>query len=480
MRSKKQPTISPEVTSDPVTFAQAFLKNPDGTAANPHDGQIELLRGLISVFLAVACCGRQWGKSVSMGWYVCWYVVTHRNRQVYIIAPTLDQARIIFNEVAYQFRNTELAALVVGKIKEYPFPCIKLANGSEIHARGANSPEYIRGKPIHLAILDEAAFFKDGVISKVIEPMFTVTGKMEHAGLIMISTPFGQGDFYDYAQRAKADETARFFHYTSLDNPHANHSYLERIKKQYGEDSLLWQTEYLANFVDDDLAVIPWSYIKRAIERYPYDSFPRPPIEGHKYVQGVDLANVRDYFVASILDITDPSFVPLVHYDRLQKKGYAHYKKVVRANHQVYHPKTLIDATSLGESVVEDLADIHAEGYKFSQQSKYEIVQELVRMFAENRIAIPNDRAIIDELRYFTYEITANKTLKMEARHGHDDIVMSLALAAHLALIPITLGFFGSVNGFDPLEQAKAAQPPPDVDPFAELFKDEEDAYITQ
>jgi hypothetical protein len=476
---KKSPTIPAEVRDDPVTFTRTFLKNPDGSPADPHSGQIELLRGLLQVFLSVACCGRQWGKSVSMGWYVCWYAVTHPNRQVYIIAPTLDQARIIFNEVAFQFRSSDLSALVSGKMKEYPFPQIKLINGSEIHARGANSPEYIRGKPIHLAILDESAFFKDGVISKVIEPMFTVTGQQEHSGLIMISTPFGQGDFYDYAGRAKAegDPTSRFYHFTSLDNPYADRAFLQRIKDQYGEDSLLWQTEYLAEFVDDDLAVIPWAYIKRAVERYPHDTFPIAPVKGHKYVQGVDLANVRDYFVSAIFDTTQLDLVPLVHMDRLQKRGYAHYKRVIRGNHQSYHPKTIIDATSLGESVVEDLHDISPEGYKFSEQSKYEIVQELVRMFAENRIAIPNDRTIIDELRYFTYEITPSKKLKMEARRGHDDIVMAFALAAHLALIPLTLGFFA---GVDIDLEPKAPAIPAGTDPFKSLFEiddEEDDAY---
>lgn len=463
----------PECQKDPVLFVETFLRDKDGHPCKPHTGQIELLRGMVTVFLSVACCGRQFGKSVAMGWYVVWYAVCHKNRQIYIIAPTLDQARIIFNEVSFHFRNSALAALIVGKMKEYPFPQITLANGTQIHARGANTPEYIRGKPIHLAILDEAAFFKDGTISKVIEPMFTVTGQMEHAGLCMISTPFGQGDFYDYAERAKKADKSRFFHYTSMDNPYADKSYLDRIRTEYGEDSLLWQTEYMARFVDDDLAVFPWAQIKRAIERYPYDRCGQPPVPGHKYVSGVDLANVRDYFVASILDITNPALTPLVHYDRLQQKGYAHYKRVLRANHAAYHPKTLIDATSLGESVVEDLRDIGAEGYKFSSQSKYEIVQELSRMLNENRLALPNDRAIIDELRFFSYQITASKTLKMEARRGHDDIVMSLALAAHTALMPITLGFFEGVAGWEPQYRVQAELDEyTGKDPFAELFKE--------
>jgi phage FluMu gp28-like protein len=459
---------------DPVDFTEKLLRNRDGSPAKPHAGQIELLRGIEG--LTVACCGRQWGKSVALGWYGTWYAVTHSNREVYIIAPTVDQSRIIFNEIAMHFRTAPLSALVE-KIKEYPFPQIKLKNGTNINGRGANSPEYIRGKPIHLALCDESAFFKDGVISQVIEPMFTVTGQMKHSGIVLISTPFGLGDFFDYAQRAKKGDGSRFHHFTSLDNPYANKKYLEGIRDEYGEDSLLWRTEYMAEFVDGDLAVFPWSQIKRAIERYPYETFPIASVTGHKYVQGVDLANVRDYFVASVLDVSNPSLVPLVHYDQLQKKGYKHYKQVIRNNYKTYNKaKTIIDATSLGESVVEDLDDIRAEGYKFSNQSKYEIVHELVRMFQENRIAIPNDRKVVDELRFFAYEITKNKTLRMEAKRGHDDIVMSLSLAAHLALIPRSTGFFQSVDGFDPIYRQKHKKPlPKDFDPIAALFSFDED-----
>jgi hypothetical protein len=466
------------VLEDPVLFTETYLHNRDGSPAKPHPAQVDMMRGVKP--LTVCCCGRQLGKSVWLGWYGTWFAVTHANREVYIIAPTVDQSRIIFNEIAFHFRTSIFKDLVVGKIKEYPFPMIQLANGTRIHGRGANNPQFIRGKPIHLALLDEAAFFKDGVLKNTIEPMFTVTGQQKHSGMICISTPFGLGDFHDFAVRAqKGEEDTAWFQYTSLDNPHANMKYLWRIRDEYGEDSLLWRTEYLAQFVDDDLAVFPWSQIKAAVERFPYERFPVAPNGSHRYVQGTDLANVRDYFVTSLLDITDPQLVPLVHYDRLQKKGYKRYKEIIRQNYRAYnHPKTLIDATSLGESVVEDLDDIQAEGYKFSTASKYEVVQDLSRMFAEGRIALPNDRTIIDELRYFQYFITPSKQLKMEAKRGHDDIVMSLALAARLALIPRKLGFFQPVTGFDPkkrraveLDRLKKIN----LDPFAALFIDEEE-----
>lgn len=469
--------INPAVTTDPVVFCNTFLKQPDGSPLVPHPGQIELLRGIKP--LTVCCCGRRWGKSVAMSIYATWFAVTHAHRQVFIIAPTLDQSRIIFNEIASHFRSGPLSALLEGKINEYPFPRIKLANGTEIHGRGANSPQFIRGKKCHLAIVDEAAFCKDKTLTDVVEPFMTVEGREKDSGIIYISTPFGLGAFKDSFDAAKVDETGTmsWFHYPSTANPLADLKYLERQRKRYGEESLTWRTEYLAEFVDDDLAVFPSAVIRAAYENYPYQDketgkhlFPQPPEKDHHYCQGVDLANVRDWFVSVVLDVTNPLKVPLVNMTRLQKRGYTVYKGIVRSQHDLYNrAETLIDATSLGESVVEDLSDIAAEGYKFSNQSKYEIVQELSRMMAEGRLLLPYDRTIISELQNFQYEFTASKNIKMEARKGHDDVVCALALAAHLALLPHHLGLFTGVD-FNRIAPSEISHPP-DYDPIRELFQ---------
>ena len=462
----------------------------------PHPSQVEFLTGLSqqlanknTVQIIPLLAGRQWGKSTILGADGAYFSACHANRQVYCIAPTLDQARIIFNEIAGHFRRPPLSYLVSGKIVDYPFPHLKLLNGTEVHGRGANAPQYIRGKRAHRVYADEASFIKDKTLTDVIEPMFTVTGTAPGSAFIPTSTPFGQGTFYEWYElgRQQGVEDYRSFRYTSEDNPYADRKLLARVKERYGEDSLVWRTEYLALFPDSDMAVFPWRDIAWAYEHWPYVDkengrhlFPVPPARGHHYVQGVDLANRRDYFVSTLLDVTNPLAVPLVHYDRMQGKDYPTYKNVVRSNYRAYmEARTLVDATSLGESVAQDLYDINAEGYKFgSAQQKAEVVYELKRMLSEHRLLIPYDRDVIDELRYFEYDITPNKVVRMEAAKGHDDIVMSLALAAHLAALPYELGLFQGVDiGPSPTTKTPrvpAALPPtpgrPYYDPIAEAF----------
>jgi hypothetical protein len=309
--------------------------------------------------------------------------------------------------------------------------------------------------------------------------MFTVTGQEPDSALVLASTPFGQGYFYDTFEIGRNREDGFIsFQYTSEDNPYADKRFLARQKARYGEDSLIWRTEYLAQFVDSDNAVIPWADIKWAYENWPYgDTFPLTVETGHKYVQGVDLANRRDWFVACVLDITNPNQIALARLDRMQQKDYPTYKAAIRANYTHYlQPRTLVDATSLGESVVQDLVDIHAEGYTFGGSSaKHEVVHELKRIFSEHHIVIPFHRDTIDELRFMEYSITPSKVLRMEASKGHDDIFMALSLGAHLAMMPAELGLFRGVD-IRPSQRVPVTLPPtpgrPYYDPFAELFID--------
>ena len=472
------------LSASPVYFIENLLTLPNKKPFRLQDYQKDILEHIAPD--TVVRGGRRGGKSLMFGADATWYGATHANRQVWVIAPTLDQARIIFNEIAGHFRRAPLNLLVDGKIKEYPFPYIRLLNGTEYHGRGANSPAYIRGHEAHRLYDDEAAFFKEGVLANVIEPMTLTTFHEPDSAHIRVSTPFGHGEFYDIERYCRecmerGDPSAIAHHFTSLQNQYADTKKLAAIKERYGEDSLVWLTEYLAEFVDDDMAVFPWRDIRWAYENYPYRDpqslhsleFPVPPQPGHRYVQGVDLANARDYFVASVFDASDPYHLTLVRMDRFRNRGWEAIKSTIRSNYNTYFgARTLIDATTMAENVVSDLSDISAEGYKFTSQSKYELIQDYARLLSEQRITFPYDRNMVDEHRFYEYEILPSKRLRMEAGQGHDDIVTSFALAARLGAVLPSLGFFMSVD----FSRKPPAQPSyvPGFDPWADLFRFED------
>jgi hypothetical protein len=80
--------------SDPVAFARLFVKNADGTPMVPFEAQQTILRGIKR--RTVIDTGRQFGKTTTMGMLVAHKAVTNANWHICIIAPSLEQARIMF------------------------------------------------------------------------------------------------------------------------------------------------------------------------------------------------------------------------------------------------------------------------------------------------------------------------------------------------------------------------------------------------
>src|SRR5512138_1123364 len=137
-------------------FVRKVLRQPDGSRWEPFEAQEEILRGIARN--TVMLTGRQFSKTTCLGWKGTHFAVTRPNSQIWILAPTLDQTKTIFREVAQYFRTKPLSEMVVGKIHNSPFPEIELKNGTWIRCRGLNHPEFVRGNRAHLALVDEAAY----------------------------------------------------------------------------------------------------------------------------------------------------------------------------------------------------------------------------------------------------------------------------------------------------------------------------------
>jgi hypothetical protein len=94
-----------------------------------------------------------------------------------------------------------------------------------------------------------------------------------------------------------------------------------------------------------------------------------------------------------------------------------------------------LDSTGIGDPVVEELRrrglNINDEDvFKFTQNSRTNLLNNLAIMFENSKIKIPNDDGLINELRSFTIEMNEKGKAVIKCPDGlHDDRVMSLALA---------------------------------------------------
>lgn len=176
---------------------------------------------------SVINCGRRSGKSTLAVYKLLEFVTKNPQTIVWYIAPTYKQAKSIMWSMLTDVVPTE----AITKKNETELS-IRLKNGSEIHLKGADNPDSLRGVRIDFAIFDEVAFFEKWVeVWKVIRP----TLMDSQASVWFISTPNGFNHFKDLAERTGEDW--KYFHFTTYDNPHIPVFEIEQSKLEMDEDS---------------------------------------------------------------------------------------------------------------------------------------------------------------------------------------------------------------------------------------------------
>jgi len=191
---------------------------------NLHPAQLEVFRD--PARLKVVAAGRRFGKSHYATVECLIHGLQEENKygydvstaSVYYIAPTFDQAkRAVWNKFL-----RELGGDVVKNYNKNE-GIIYLINDREVHLKGADRPDTLRGAKLSYAVLDEFAFMKEEVWDGIIRP--TLLDVMGEA--LFIGTPDGKNHFFNLYNRAKNsrqnDENEwpewAAFSFTSMDNP---------------------------------------------------------------------------------------------------------------------------------------------------------------------------------------------------------------------------------------------------------------------
>ena len=385
----------------------------------PHPAQRKIIDGMKKNTCIVA--GRRFGKSKMMAALALHYALTHKKSIQYIISHSQDQAEIIFDELRNTALTSPMIRNLIKRTKDFPFPELVLENGSIIYARstGNNEGKYLRGHNAHRIIIDEAAFVKENVINTVIMPMLADFD----GDVIEISTPLGQNHFYQmYMQGKKGTPDYASFQFTSYENPHIAHIFIDRQRLQVTD--LQFRTEWLGEFVDDQVCVFKWDSINDAIGKFP-EVFERE--KEKNYFVGVDIAKMHDYTTIYVVDGTDQKACRVVFTERFNNKPYSYIVDRVLAIAANFNPlRITVDETGVGAGLTEQILSKApmTEGFKFSMPAKIELINTLKTGLEQRRIKISHDNStLIDELRYYQYEISEETGgIKMNAPSGkHDD-----------------------------------------------------------
>ena len=189
--------------TDPVFFAREFLE------IEPHAGQIDWLRNSYRPENLLHT-GNRWGKSLVQSIKIlhrCLFKIRNlkydscKKYNAVNVSITLDQARIIFNNVKALISEIPLLDLLVNCVRYTPYPRIYFSNEAIFSARSTqHRGEYILGQDYDYCCFDEAAFEPnfEYVVNEVL-----LLRLADRAGMIdYVSTPKGKNAFYQKALEA--------------------------------------------------------------------------------------------------------------------------------------------------------------------------------------------------------------------------------------------------------------------------------------
>ena len=300
-------------------------------------------------------------------------------------------------------------------------------NGAYIDFRSADTPETMEGFGYDKAFLNEAGIIlkNEYLWNNAIQPMFW---DYPNVRVVIGGTPKGKGKLFELAERGK-DTTQKdysFFTFTSFDNPFLD---LDAIREDIKSmpDRVI-QQEIYANFLEDTGVVF-----RNFLEVM--DAEPKKPYPDHRYIIGVDLAKVEDFTVLAVYDAGNNEQVYQARFNQIdwgmQK---ARIAETARHFGTSGSPATVvIDATGLGEPIVDDLArmGIPVDPIKFTNEQKRQLIEKLANWIELKRIHLLNIPETVTELTNFTYDISeTTDRVRYEAPVGfHDDIVIAHALA---------------------------------------------------
>ena len=341
---------------------------------------------------------------------------------VWVIAPGYNQAETIWTEIRSYLTATALRQFCES-LTNSPMRA-RMLGGGVIEAKTADDPDRLRGSSVDMAILEEAAMQSDYVVHNVVLPSFNVT----RGRLLAISTPKGKNWFHRWALMGMdvQRENVAYSHATSFDNPYADPETIEAMRLTMSEDA--FRQEYLAEFVSDGGSVF-----RRVRSCAVVPEFPVEPVLGKPYVIGVDWAKHHDFTVFMVMDVHARR---VVAFDRFNTIDYnvqiEHLKTLARRYNNAF---CLMDATN--ESSIVDICrkeGLRCEGFKFTYDSKKNVVDALVVAIEREEIGYPAIPQLLTELEAFEYQVTRAGNVRMAAPEGedyYDDCVMSLALAWH-------------------------------------------------
>lgn len=394
----------------------------------PHPGQIRYLVDRHQTKLLVG--GRRSGKTVSLSaevaFHAAWAVHEQRPFRQLLVAPSVDQARLLFDSVGRLLRSSPLGGIIENEVRS-PFPTMKLARDGEILVRASHEGgRLLRGHSAHRVVVDEAAFVPDRVIVEAVMPLLADTGGQ----LVLASTPGIKGAlFHRLFEQGKdgTDPRVRSFTMKTTENPFVDAAYVSAQKEQITRAQ--FDAEYEGSFTEQAGALFRWEDVLACTH------LERAERTGRRRIHvGWDPARTKDRSGVAVVDVTAKPYQVLEVRD-LRGLDYIKQTDAVArlAQDNGESVKVIVDSTG-GSALVELLRQhgVWAEGVTFTAPTKQAMVTNLAVLIERHDVLLPPVTEVLTELRYYEGRAMPSGNTKYGAPEGarfSDDLVTAIMLA---------------------------------------------------
>lgn len=328
------------------------------------------------------------------------------------VAPIYNQARIGFKRLK--------RALTRGTFEENEGRLsLKLLNGAVISFKSADNPDSLYGEDVKAAVVDEASRCKEEAWFALRSTLTKTRGRVRIIGNVK-----GRKN-WSYALARKAESGEPDWRYSKLTAYDAvaggvlKLAEIEDAKRTLPEN--VFRELYLAEPSDDGGNPFDLRAIRSCIG---------PLSSADPVVWGIDLAKSVDWTVMIALDASNR----VCRFERFQLPWNETKTRILM---HVNAP-ALVDSTGVGDPIVEDLQRQRPgvfEGFKFTSQSKQQIMEGLAVSIQQRDITFP-EGIIVNELEEFEY-VVHRTGVRYSAPDGmHDDTVCALALVNSKRLAP--------------------------------------------
>jgi hypothetical protein len=396
---------------DPLKLLEAVWR--------PHRGQRAFLESTAKI--RVLACGRRWGKTDACAAEAVRNLLGPEPSRQLIVAPTLDQARLLFERVLELLET--LPGPAPPKVRWTPYPRLEIA-GHTLAARSGHVARSLRGNGATHAVVDEAAFVPEELITEVVLPMLATT----NGRLTLISTPKGRNHFWRFFRLGESGEAGVWSRRApTSESPFVPKTFLETQRRLISDRA--YRVEYEAEFLDSEGRVFP----AEAVDRCLVPDLPRPPEP--PFLAGLDWGRYGDATALAVLCGSRDEAM-LLEVRRIDAPSWTGQVERVRRALEAYPGvRLLCDSTGLGDPMLEALraaaAGLRADGFVFTPASKAQLIDNLALMLDRGALKMRPDPELLRELEHFEARQAASGHRRLGATAGyHDDLVCALALAA--------------------------------------------------